>query len=154
MDRPRNGARFGRSEVGVARPTWMIPRDRDSGGGRGAGDDSRVIGAVIDIPALIAWAERAASRHRSVKPAAANGGGPQGQALQTDDGEQTIEPAIGQCGRNAATPQRRNAATPQRRNAATPQRRNAAASAAALRHEGKMFAKFERIVKTANAHFD
>jgi hypothetical protein len=56
--------------------------------------------------------------------------------------------------RNAATPQRRNAATPQRRNAATPQRRNAAASAAALRHEGKMFAKFERIVKTANAHFD
>jgi hypothetical protein len=138
MDRPRNGARFGRSEVGVARPTWMIPRDRDSGGGRGAGDDSRVIGAVIDIPALIAWAERAASRHRSVKPAAANGGGPQGQALQTDDGEQTIEPAIGQCGRNAATPQRRNAA----------------ASAAALRHEGKMFAKFERIVKTANAHFD
>jgi hypothetical protein len=38
--------------------------------------------------------------------------------------------------------------------AATPQRRNAAASAAALRHEGKMFAKFERIVKTANAHFD
>jgi hypothetical protein len=57
-------------------------------------------------------------------------------------------------GNAAATPQRRNAATPQRRNAATPQRRNAAASAAALRHEGKMFAKFERIVKTANAHFD
>jgi len=40
--------------------------------------------------------ERAASRHRSVKPAAANGGGPKGQALQTGDGEQTIEPAIGQ----------------------------------------------------------
>jgi hypothetical protein len=53
------------------------------------------------FPALIAWAERAASRRRSVKPAAANGGGPQGQALQTVDGEQTIESAIGQCGGNA-----------------------------------------------------
>jgi hypothetical protein len=63
---------------------------------------ARVIGAVIDIPTLIAWAERAASRRRSVKPAAANGGGPQGQALRSDDGEQTIEPAIGQCGRIAA----------------------------------------------------
>jgi hypothetical protein len=40
--------------------------------------------------------ERAASRHRSVKPEAANGGGPKGQALQTDGGEQTIELAIGQ----------------------------------------------------------
>jgi hypothetical protein len=40
--------------------------------------------------------ERAAPRHRSVKPAAASGGGPKGQALQTNDGEQTIELAIGQ----------------------------------------------------------
>jgi hypothetical protein len=80
------------SEWEAAGPTWAQGA---------AGDDSRVIGAVIDIPALIAWAERAASRRRSVKPAAANGGGPQGQALQTDDGEQTIESAIGQCGRNA-----------------------------------------------------
>jgi hypothetical protein len=29
-----------------------------------------------------------------------------------------------------------------------------ARSAATLRREGKMFAKFERIIKTANAHFD
>jgi hypothetical protein len=34
-------------------------------------------------------------------PQAANGGGPKGQALQTDGGEQTIEPAIGQRGYNA-----------------------------------------------------
>jgi len=40
--------------------------------------------------------ERAAPRHRSVKPESANGGGPKGQALQTDGGEQTIEFAIGQ----------------------------------------------------------
>ena len=40
--------------------------------------------------------ERAAPRHRSVKPEAANGGGPKGQALQTDGGEQTIELAIRQ----------------------------------------------------------
>ena len=74
-------------------------------GARGADDDSLVIGAVIDIPALIAWVERAASRRRSVKPAAANGGGPQGQALQTDGGEQTIELAIGQRGTiSAAAP--------------------------------------------------
>jgi hypothetical protein len=47
-------------------------------GGRGAGDDSRVIGAVIDIPALIAWAERAASRRRSVKPASRQRRWPEG----------------------------------------------------------------------------
>jgi hypothetical protein len=35
--------------------------------------------------------ERAAPRRRAVKPAAANGGGPKGQALQPDGGEQTIE---------------------------------------------------------------
>jgi len=40
--------------------------------------------------------EHAAPRRRSVKPEAANGGGPKGQALQTDGGEQTIELAIGQ----------------------------------------------------------
>jgi hypothetical protein len=38
--------------------------------------------------------ERAAPRRRAVKPEAANGGGPKGQALQPDGGEQTIELAI------------------------------------------------------------
>src|SRR6516162_6355002 len=38
--------------------------------------------------------ERAAPRRRAVKPDAANGGGPEGQALQPDGGEQTIELAI------------------------------------------------------------
>jgi hypothetical protein len=33
-------------------------------------------------------------RHRAVKPEAAIGGGPKGQALQPDGGEQTIELAI------------------------------------------------------------
>jgi hypothetical protein len=38
-------------------------------------------------------------------PQAANGGGPKGQALQTDGGEQTIELAIGQRGTiSAAAP--------------------------------------------------
>jgi hypothetical protein len=40
--------------------------------------------------------ERAAPHRRSVKPEAANGGGPKGQALQTDGGEQTIDFAIRQ----------------------------------------------------------
>ena len=39
---------------------------------------ARVIGTVIDIPALIAWAERAARRHRSVKPASRQRRWPEG----------------------------------------------------------------------------
>ena len=38
--------------------------------------------------------ERAAPRRWAVKPEAANGGGPKGQALQPDGGGQTIELAI------------------------------------------------------------
>ena len=56
-------------------------------------------------------------------PQAANGGGPKGQALQTDGGEQTIELAIGQRGTIPA--------------AAPP----------ALRYEGKLFVSFACIVK-------
>jgi hypothetical protein len=70
--------------------------------------------------------ERAAPRRRAVKPEAANGGGPKGQALQTDGGEQTIELAIGQ---RAQRRQRR----------ASPW--------------GQLFAIYARIVKTADMSF-
>jgi hypothetical protein len=73
--------------------------------------------------------ERAAPRHRSVKPEAANGGGPKGQALQTDGGEQTIELAIGQ------------------------RRTTPAAAPPALRHGGQLFAIYARIVRTADMSF-
>jgi hypothetical protein len=63
-------------------------------------------------------------------PQAANGGGPKGQALQTDGGEQTIEPAIGQRGHNA-----RLGAPP------------------ALSH-GKMSSALRALSKPPNAHFD
>jgi hypothetical protein len=62
-------------------------------------------------------------------PQAANGGGPKGQALQTDGGEQTIELAIGQRGTIPA--------------AAPP----------ALRYEGKLFVSFACIVKAAQRSF-
>jgi hypothetical protein len=52
--------------------------------------DGRGIG-VFDIPALIVRVARAAPRHRSVELEAGNASGPQGQALQTGAGGQTIE---------------------------------------------------------------
>ena len=73
--------------------------------------------------------ERAAPHRRSVKPEAANGGGPKGQALQTDGGEQTIELAIGQCTRVGG-------------------------GASGASPWSKLFAISVRIVKTVDAHFD
>jgi hypothetical protein len=96
------------------------------------GNESRTagsIGAVGDIPALIAWWNLLLPSIGLSSPQAANGGGPKGQALQTDDGEQIIEPAIGAHNKPAA---------------ASP----------ALRREGKIFAGFARDVKTTKAHFD